>query len=167
MRRLKRTFKRPKSPWDMQRIEAEKTIVQTYGLRRKKEIRVAEALLRNFRQRARRLIAIVDESERKKLVAKMQKIGLLKEGAGLDEVLALTVRDVLDRRLQTQVFKKGLALSPKHARQVIVQEHILINGRKVKYPSYMVTVQEEGAITALKQFERAKIAAPQPAEEGG
>ncbi len=160
MRRIKRKFKRPKSPWDMQRIEAEKRLMQTYGLRRKKELRMAEALLRNFRQRARSLIAMVDEKEKGKLLAKLQKMAILPAGTGLDDVLALTVQDVLNRRLQTMVFKQGKALSIRHARQVIVHEQIIIEGRVVKYPSYLVPANEEGLIQAMQAFERPKPVAP-------
>ena len=160
MRRIKRKFKRPKSPWDMQRIEAEKRLMMTYGLRRKKELRMAEALLRNFRQRARRLIAVADEKEKGVLLAKLQKMAILKEGTGLDDVLALTVQDILNRRLQTIVFKQGKALSIRHARQVIVHEQITIERRVVKYPSYLVPADEEGLIQAMQAFERPKPVAP-------
>ena len=68
------------------------------------------------------------------------------EEASLDDVLRLTVEDLLERRLQTLVFKKGLANSPKHARQLIVHGHISVAGRKVTVPSYIVSVDEEQKI---------------------
>ena len=42
----------------------------------------------------------------------------------LDYVLALKIEDFLERRLQTQVFKSGLAKSIHHARVLIRQRHI-------------------------------------------
>jgi small subunit ribosomal protein S9e len=42
----------------------------------------------------------------------------------LDYVLALKIEDFLERRLQTQVFKLGLAKSIHHARVLIRQRHI-------------------------------------------
>ena len=42
----------------------------------------------------------------------------------LDFVLGLKVEDFLERRLQTQVFKLGLAKSIHHARVLIRQRHI-------------------------------------------
>jgi small subunit ribosomal protein S9e len=42
----------------------------------------------------------------------------------LDYVLALNVSDFLERRLQTLVFKLGLAKSIHHARVLIRQRHI-------------------------------------------
>lgn len=42
----------------------------------------------------------------------------------LDYVLALKIEDFLERRLQTQVFKLGLAKSIHQARVMISQRHI-------------------------------------------
>lgn len=42
----------------------------------------------------------------------------------LDYVLALKIEDFLERRLQTQVFKLGLAKSIHHARVLIKQRHV-------------------------------------------
>ena len=42
----------------------------------------------------------------------------------LDYVLTLSIESFLERRLQTQVFKLGLAKSMHHARVLIRQRHI-------------------------------------------
>lgn len=65
---------------------------------------------------------------------------------GLEDVLALGTEDVLERRLQTQVHKKELSNSLKHARQLIVHGHIAINDRRVTIPSYMVSLEDESGI---------------------
>jgi len=44
----------------------------------------------------------------------------------LDYVLGLTVQDFLERRLQTLVFKHGLAKSIHHARVMIRQRHVAV-----------------------------------------
>ena len=55
----------------------------------------------------------------------MFKYGLLDDNQNkLDYVLALTPQDFLERRLQTLVFKLGLAKSIHHARVLIRQRHI-------------------------------------------
>ncbi|KAK0585908.1 hypothetical protein LWI29_036144 [Acer saccharum] len=55
----------------------------------------------------------------------MHKYGLLVYGKDkLDYVFALTVEDFLERRLQTIVFKSGMAKSIHHARVLIRQRHI-------------------------------------------
>ena len=57
-------------------------------------------------------------------------------------MLALEVEALLARRLQTQIYLKGLARTVKQARQLIVHGHIGIAGRKVTVPSYMVANAE-------------------------
>ncbi|MEA1999633.1 MAG: 30S ribosomal protein S4, partial [Euryarchaeota archaeon] len=52
----------------------------------------------------------------------------------------------LERRLQTRVYKKELANSIKHARQLIVHGHIAVDGRRVTIPSYIIREDEEGKI---------------------
>ena len=60
---------------------------------------------------------------------RMYKYGLLDPAQNkLDYVLALTPQDFLERRLQTQVFKLGLAKSIHHARVLIKQRHIRCGG---------------------------------------
>ena len=59
------------------------------------------------------------------LLRRLVRIGVLAEDRmKLDYVLGLRVEDFLERRLQTQVFKLGLAKSIHHARVLIRQKHI-------------------------------------------
>jgi len=59
------------------------------------------------------------------LLRHMNRYGLLAEGQNkLDYVLALTAENFLARRLQTLVFKAGMAKSIHHARVLIKQRHI-------------------------------------------
>jgi len=144
MRKIRKKFKRPKVSWDSDSIKENKELASEYGLRRRKEILISHEILRGFRQRARQLIAEKNEEKESILMKKLVRIGLLAdEKKGLDDVLTLTVRDVLGRRLQTLIFKKGVATSPLHARQLIVHGHVKIKGRRVKFPSYLVPVAEE------------------------
>lgn len=147
MRRLKKKYETPKRPWDKARIEEEKKIMKKYGLRRKREIWRAEAILRKYRRMARDLNAIKDEEKAKQLIEKLYKLGILKsKDSTLDDVLGLTVEDILERRLQTIVYRKGFANTPKQARQFIVHGHVFINDRKVVFPSYLVPREEEDKI---------------------
>merc|ERR1712023_304067 len=61
----------------------------------------------------------------------------------LDYVLALLPQDFLERRLQTQVFKLGLAKSIHHARVLIKQRHIRVRKRVVNVPSYVVRLDSQ------------------------
>jgi len=148
MRRLRKKYKTPRRPWDKERIEKEKELMKKYGLRRKREIWRTEEILRKYRRMARRLAAEKDKEKEKTLIQKLIKLGLLQPGATLDSVLSLTVEDILERRLQTLVYKKGLARTVKQARQLIVHGHVYVNGRRTVYPSYLVSREEEDKITA-------------------
>ncbi|GFQ07051.1 40S ribosomal protein s9-2 [Phtheirospermum japonicum] len=56
----------------------------------------------------------------------------------LDYVLALTVENFHERRLQTLVFKAGMAKSIHHARVLIRKRHIRVGRQVVNVPSFMV-----------------------------
>ena len=132
--------------WDSDDISDRKGIIKDYWLRRRREILIAQEILRNFRRRARELIAEEDERKMHDLLDKLVKLGLLKSGQGLDDVLALTINDILERRLQTIVWKKGLATTPKQARQFIVHDHVYVSGHKVSVPGYIVLSREEDSV---------------------
>jgi small subunit ribosomal protein S4 len=65
----------------------------------------------------------------------------------LDDVLSLTIENLLERRLQTLVWKRGLAKSPYQARQMISHGHIALNQRRITIPSYIVSPSEEGSLS--------------------
>jgi small subunit ribosomal protein S4 len=150
MKRQRKKYITPKTPWDRERIEREKVLMKTFGLRRKREIWRAEALLRKYRRIARELIAKTDEKKEAQLIEKLSKLGILPKNSTLDDVLSLTVENFLERRLQTIVFRKGFANTPKHARQLIVHGKVFINERKITFPSYLVPVEEEDKIKVIK-----------------
>ena len=147
MKKQKKKFEKPLRPWDKTRIEEERKITQNYGLRRKREIWKTESILRNYRRIARNLAAKRDKEKEKILLDKLFKIGLITKDADLDDVLALTIEKLLDRRLQTLVFKKGLASTPKQARQFIVHGYIAVDGRRIKWPSMIISTSEENKIS--------------------
>jgi len=151
MKRERKAYKTPTKGWSKQRIEKEREIVKAFGLRKKREIWRFETLLRKFRRLARELAAKGDKEKEKVLLEKMIKLGFLDEGATLDDVLGLTLENILERRLQTVVFRKGFANTPRQARQFIVHGHVKIGDRKVTYPSYIVQKNEEGRIKVHAQ----------------
>jgi small subunit ribosomal protein S4 len=151
----KKTFNKPSHPWQGTRISAEAQLVRSYGLKNKKEIWKAATTLRKYRREARKLLFETQELgergehakfEREKFLSKLKKIGLIGNDSTLDEVLTLKVEDVLERRLQTLVNKKGLANSTKQSRQFIVHGHISVGGRRLTVPSYAVPMDEEEII---------------------
>lgn len=55
---------------------------------------------------------------------------------------------LLESRMDNVVYKSGLALSRKQARQLIRHKHFLVNGRSVNIPSYRLKVGEEISVKA-------------------
>ncbi len=52
----------------------------------------------------------------------------------------------LERRLDNVVYRMGLAISRRQARQLVRHGHVQVDGRKVNIPSYEVAVGEEVAV---------------------
>ena len=148
MRKLRRKYKSPRTPWDSIQIKDERKLLNEFGLRRKREMWRAQAILRNFRRRARILIAAANKEQEKVLLERLKKLGFVtKKDATLDDVLALTLKDVLNRRLQTIVFRKGAAKTMRHARQMITHGHVYVGERRTLHPSYIVATDEEGMVS--------------------
>lgn len=142
-RKQRKKYEKPLRPWDKKRIDEEIEILKKYGLRRKNEIYRAESILRNFRRNARNLAARKNEKQEKELITKINRLGLIEKEASLDDVLNLNLENILDRRLQTVIFKKGLVNTPKQARQFIVHGHVKVNKVKIKWPSFLVPKEFE------------------------
>ncbi len=150
VRRTRKKYHGPAHPWQANRIEKERGLVATYGLKNKEEIWKMESFLKKFARNVKRLIAAHTtqaEIEKKQLMAKVSSIGLLGAGAKLEDVLDLRIENILDRRLQTLVYRKGLARSIKAARQFITHNHITVGERSITFPSYIVTAIEEPTIS--------------------
>jgi small subunit ribosomal protein S4 len=147
MKKQRKKYERPLKPYDKGRIESEKKLLLNYGLRRKKEIWRAESITRNFRRQARDLAAKKDKDQEKILLNKLVKLGLLEKSATLDDVLTLTVENILERRLQTLVYKRGLANTLRQSRQRIVHGHVALNKRRVTWPSTLVEKENEEKIS--------------------
>ena len=105
-------------------------MIGEYGLRCKREVWRVKYALAKMRKAARELLTL-DEKDRRRLfegnalLRRLVRVGVLDDSRmKLDYVLGLRVEDFLERRLQTQVFKLGLAKSIHHARVLIKQRHI-------------------------------------------
>lgn len=146
MRRITPKFEKPHKPWDRTRLESEREILSAYGLRRKQEIWKVESILRVFRKTARELEAKKDKEKEELFLNRIRKLGLVSNSAVLDDVLALEANSILDRRLQTIVFRKGLASTLKQARQYIVHGHVTVDGRKSSWPSLIVDAEKEKTV---------------------
>ena len=163
-RRLKPNFRGPAHPWQKQRIEDEKTILFEYGLKNKSEIWRMSSKVKNFTQQAKTLIAATGtqaEREKQQLFARLQKLGMIKAGAKLDDILSLNLKNILDRRLQTIVCRKGLARTMHQARQFITHQHIIVGKNIVSSPNYLVPTAEEPSISMVGASTLAKVYHPE------
>jgi len=162
MKKFKKKYKRPQRMWSRDRIESEAELVKNFGLKSKDEIWKAQTLLRKYRRLARNLVASGNKKVEEELMKKLVAQGILEDKAELDDVLGLTVENILNRRLQTVVHRLGLANTAKHARQLIVHGHVAIGSRKVPFPGYLVLKDEErmvkiiGEKTKATEAEKAK-----------
>ncbi len=148
-RKPRKKWEGPGHPWRKERLLQEMKLVGEYGLRNKRELWIAQTLVRKFRHQARALLAVpreIREERERALLHRLYELGLLPENATLDDVLSLTTEDILERRLQTIVYRKGLAKTIYQARQLIVHGHIAIGGRRVTAPGYLVRRDEEDLI---------------------
>ncbi|MEM0375573.1 MAG: 30S ribosomal protein S4 [Nitrososphaerota archaeon] len=159
-KRPRKKYETPRHPWRADRLMEELRLVGEYGLRNKRELWRAQAILRKYRKIARSLFVLSGEERARKeseLIRTLAKYGLVSENATADDVLKLTVRDILERRLQTVVYRLGLAKTIYQARQLVVHRHIAIGDQIVNAPGYLVKKDEEGKIRLLLK-ERAQQA---------
>lgn len=201
-----KSYETPRHPWQEARMATEVQLVKAYGLRNKKEVWKAASMLRMYRSEARNLLANVAsgqeggleghyKTQSEEILAKLIRYGIIKSDANIDDILSLKTENILERRLQTQVLRLGLARTVIQARQFITHGHIAINGRKATIPGMLVSKEDEMRIgyygssplkseshperpvqvasfladstTTLKAAAEAKQAREKPAERGG
>src|SRR3989344_7821258 len=153
-KQLRKKYNTPRHPWIRATIESERVVVKDFGLVKKKEIHQANSFLKKYKDIAKRLIATRTlaqaQKEKEQIMGKLQQLGLLPTGAELDHILGLELKDVLNRRLQSVVYRKGLSHSMKQSREFITHRHIMVGDEEISSPSYLVSLEEEGTV-AFKQ----------------
>jgi len=144
-----KTAKKPRRPYEKERLDKEIKLCGEYGLRNKREIYRVNFALAKVRSIARILLTYDEKNQRRifegqALIRRLTRLGVLGENEQkLEHVLGLSVERFLDRRLQTRVFQASLAKSIHHARCLIRQRHIRVGKRLVDVPSFMVRLDSE------------------------
>ena len=143
-------YETPIHPYQGERIAEESGLIGQYGLKNKEELWRAQSELRSYRREARKLLGQTDTAsgakETEEFLGRLKRIGVLNDTDSLDDILSLDVTDILERRLQTVVYRKGLANTTRQARQFVSHGHVTVEGQRVTRPSKKIDVTEESAV---------------------
>ncbi|MDP3640612.1 MAG: 30S ribosomal protein S4 [Nanoarchaeota archaeon] len=148
-KKFRKKYETPAHPWNKAAIEEQGKVRKEYGLRNRREILRVSSFLRKYKKLAKKLIGRATEQgekEKQQIMGKLLRLGLLKPGAILDDILGLQLNNVMDRRLQSVVYRKGLARTMSQARQFITHRHVLVGENEITTPTYLVSLEEEAQI---------------------
>jgi small subunit ribosomal protein S4 len=112
------------------------------------------------KQKARRYYGVLESQFRKYFNMAVKKEGITGEN----------LLQILELRLDNVVYRMGLGVSRKEARQLVRHGHFAVNGRKVNIPSYLVKVGDvisvrEKSRSSSKIKDNAELAASKPATQ--
>jgi len=169
-RKPRKTYETPRHPWRKEQLEAELHLLGEYGLRNKRELRRHETMLSKIRGIARTLLGASEDQKSQiesQYLRRLARLGILPESASVDNILDLNVKDLMERRLQTIVYRSGLARSIHQARQFVSHGHISVANAIVSVPSYIVKRDEESRIAFDQRSPLTNAQHPARAAPGG
>ncbi|MCL5101933.1 MAG: 30S ribosomal protein S4 [Candidatus Marsarchaeota archaeon] len=165
-KRNRKKFDKPKDIWNLARINADNALIKEYGLKNMSELWKVQSELSRIRGNVRLLLsgsAGMGNVEQA-LKARLVKLGIIDKDTPLEKLLELNEKMILDRRLESVVYRRGMARSMKQARQLITHGFISINGQKFTIPGYLVKAEEENKIGYYKNIEIAPVLKTETAE---
>jgi len=165
-KRNRKKFDKPKDIWNLTRINADNALIKEYGLKNMSELWKVQSELSRIRGNVRLLLSggVGMANVEQALKARLVKLGIISNDTETEKILELNERTILDRRLESVVYRNGMARSMKQARQLITHGFISINGRKFTIPGYLVSIEEEHKIGYYKPIEIAPVSKPEEAE---
>ncbi len=154
-KRNRKKYEKPNDIRNMERIKSDHALVEQYGLKNLKELWKVQTEISRLRRNVREMLSGNEKykSMEGAMMARLKRLGIASDATTLDNLLDLNEQSLLERRLQTLVFKNGLARSLKQARQLIVHGYIAINGKRVNRPGYLVDTSEEKMIGYYKPID--------------
>ncbi len=159
-KRIRKKYEKPSMKWDLQRIKEDHKLKEQFGLKNLRELWIAQSELRRIRRITREVLSGALSNEiGDQLIKRLVRYNIVKNGTTLDDLLAITPEAILERRLQSIVFKRGLAKTIKQARQLITHGFIAIDGMRVTSPGKLISADEETKISyykPIKIFEESK-----------
>lgn len=154
-KRNRKKYNKPKNRYNLIRIESDRALIKEYGLKNMRELWKVQTELSRLRRNVRMLLAGTPgfEGVQEGIISRLSNLGIVSSDVELDRILGLKADDLLNRRLQSRVFKMGLARTMKQARQLITHGFISIEGVKIDKPGYVVRLTEEDRIGYYKPIE--------------
>jgi len=149
-KKQRKKYETPEFPWTKEILDSELKLLGEYGLRNKRELWRHRSVLTKYKRIGISLLRMSLEKRKifqDKLVNKLYLLGLVDQNATIDDVFGLSIEDILERRLQTIVFRMGLVKSLQQSRQFIIHGHISVNNARLKIPSYIVPRDKESTIS--------------------
>eukprot|EP01130_Rhizamoeba_saxonica_P013934 TRINITY_DN5_c0_g1_i1.p1 TRINITY_DN5_c0_g1~~TRINITY_DN5_c0_g1_i1.p1 ORF type:complete len:193 (+),score=55.62 TRINITY_DN5_c0_g1_i1:74-652(+) len=149
LRNWSRTSSKPRRPFERERLKQEMMLIGEFGLKNKREVWRVRLVLAKIRKSARVLLTLPEDDTRRifegdALLKRLHQYGILPETKNsLDHVLRLKIEDFMERRLQVQVVRKGIASTVHQSRVMIRGRHIRVGAQMVDVPSFMVRVESE------------------------
>ena len=84
-----------------------------------------------------------------------QFVGYFRKADQAKGVTGKNLLQLLERRIDNVVFKIGFASTRRGSRQLVRHNHVLVNGRRVNVPSYLVKKGDE--VTIRERSRKIKI----------